>query len=63
MGSIFVEFANIRHALTAIKKVRGRIYDNREIKTIFVDDILYISYFFPEMMKNLKSKLEKFTEN
>lgn len=51
VGSIFVEFANIKNAVAGIKKVKGRIYDGHEIKTAFISDTLYYNYFFLEMTK------------
>ena len=51
VGSIFVEFANIKNAQAGIKKVKGRIYDGHEIKTVFISDTLYYNYFFLEMTK------------
>ena len=47
MGSIFVEFAGIKNAETAINKVKGRIYDGREIKAFFIPEDVYLCDFFP----------------
>ena len=49
VGSIFIEFGNVKHAHAGIKKVKGRKYDGLEIKTAFISESLYNEYFFPEM--------------
>lgn len=41
VGSIFVEFLDKQSATTALKKIKGRIYDGREIKATYVDEKLY----------------------
>lgn len=43
VGSVFVEFRDRKSAELALKKIKGRIYDGREIKVTFVDDKLYYS--------------------
>lgn len=42
-GSVFVEFRDKKSAEIALKKMKGRIYDGREIKVTFVDEKLYYS--------------------
>lgn len=41
VGSVFVEFRDKKSAEIALKTIRGRIYDGREIKACFVDENLY----------------------
>lgn len=41
VGSIFVEFKDIRGAQLGMKKVKGRIYDGSEIKCVFIDEDFY----------------------
>jgi hypothetical protein len=41
VGSIFVEFKDIKGAQLGMKKVKGRIYDGSEIKCFFIDEELY----------------------
>lgn len=41
VGSVFVEFRDKKSAEIALKKVKGRIYDGREIKATYVDEKLY----------------------
>lgn len=48
VGSIFVEFWNEKTAQQGVKKVKGRIYDGCEIKTCYIEEQLYVSYFFPD---------------
>ena len=48
VGSIFIEYLNLKHAYAGIKKVKGRVYDGREIKTAFIAESLYNDYFFPD---------------
>ena len=43
VGSVCVEFRDRKSAELALKKIKGRIYDGREIKVTFVDDKLYYS--------------------
>ena len=59
VGSIFIEFANIKNAQAGIKKVKGRIYDGCEIKTAFISDDLYFNYFFPEMKEQVDKSSDK----
>lgn len=40
-GSIFIEFGDKNSATQAIKRIKGRIYDGREIKAQYVDENLY----------------------
>ena len=47
VGSIFIEYLNVKHAQAGVKKVKGRVYDGREIKTAFISESLYNDYFFP----------------
>ena len=37
VGSIFIEFEDIKGAELGYKKVRGRIYDGLEIKVVYID--------------------------
>ena len=48
VGSIFIEYLSFKHAYAGIKKVKGRVYDGREIKTAFISESLYNDYFFPD---------------
>jgi RNA recognition motif-containing protein len=41
VGSVFVEFRDKRSAEIALKKIKGRIYDGREIQATYVDEKLY----------------------
>lgn len=41
VGSVFVEFMDRKSADLALKKIKGRIYDGREIKATYVDEKLY----------------------
>jgi hypothetical protein len=41
VGSVFVEFRDKKSADLGLKKIKGRIYDGREIKVTFVDEKLY----------------------
>ena len=41
VGSVFVEFRDKKSAEVALKKMKGRIYDGREIKACFIDEKLY----------------------
>ena len=43
VGSVFVEFRDRKSAELALKKIKGRIYDGREIKVTFVDDKVFYS--------------------
>ena len=41
VGSVFVEFRDKKSAEIALKKIKGRIYDGREIKVTYIDEKLY----------------------
>ena len=41
VGSVFVEFRDKKSSELALKNIKGRIYDGREIKACFVDEKLY----------------------
>ena len=41
VGSVFVEYRDKKSAEAALKKIKGRIYDGRELKACFVDEKLY----------------------
>ena len=43
---MFVEFRDKKGAEQGAKKVKGRIYDGNEIKTVFIDEKLYYEYLF-----------------
>jgi len=43
VGSVFVEFRDKKSAEIALKKMKGRIYDGREIKVSFIEEKLYLS--------------------
>jgi len=45
VGSIFIEFKDIKGAQIAVKRIKGRIYDGSEIKTAFIDEDLYQKFF------------------
>jgi len=45
VGSIFVEFKDVKGAQLGVKKVKGRIYDGSEIKTAYIDEALYREFF------------------
>ena len=38
VGSIFLEFKDVKGASLAVKRIKGRIYDGSEIKTAFIDE-------------------------
>ena len=44
VGSVFIEFRDKKSAELALKKVKGRIYDGREIKACFVDENTYFNF-------------------
>ena len=48
VGSVFVEFRDKRSAEAALKKIRGRIYDGREIKVSYVEEKLYFKELYIE---------------
>ncbi len=48
VGSVFVEFRDKKSAEAALKKIKGRIYDGREIKVSFIDEKLYYTVLFAE---------------
>ncbi|TNV79878.1 hypothetical protein FGO68_gene15484 [Halteria grandinella] len=41
VGCVFVEFRDKRSAECALKKMKGRIYDGREIQVTYIDEKLY----------------------
>ena len=41
VGSIFVEFKDVKGAQLGLKQVKGRIYDGFEVKCIYVDEKVY----------------------
>lgn len=43
---MFVEFRDKKSAEVALKKIKGRIYDGREIIATFIDDKLYYSELY-----------------
>lgn len=43
VGCVFVEFRDKKSAELALKKIKGRIYDGREIKVTYIDEKLYYS--------------------
>lgn len=47
VGSIFVEFRDIKGAKEGMNKVKGRIYDGFEVKCVFVDEQLYKEWLLP----------------
>lgn len=38
VGSIFVEFKDVKGAQLGTKQVKGRIYDGSEIKCVYIDE-------------------------
>lgn len=48
VGSVFAEFRDKKSAEAALKKIKGRIYDGREIKVSFIDEKLYYTVLFAE---------------
>lgn len=48
VGSVFVEFRDKKSAEIALKKMKGRIYDGKEIKATFIEEKLYYSDLFVE---------------
>jgi hypothetical protein len=48
VGSVFVEFRDKRSAECALKKMRGRIYDGREIQVSYLEERLYYKELFIE---------------
>lgn len=47
VGAVFVEFLDKSSAATAIKKMKGRVYDGREVKATYVDEKLYFTDLCP----------------
>ena len=45
LGSVFVEFWNEKLAQQGVKKVKGRIYDGCEIKTCYIEEVLFKEQF------------------
>ncbi len=43
VGSVFVEFLDRKSAEMALKKIKGRIYDGKELKGTYVDEKVYFS--------------------
>ena len=41
VGSVFVEFRDKKSAEVALKKMKGRIYDGRDIKVSYIEEKLY----------------------
>jgi RNA recognition motif-containing protein len=48
VGCVFVEFRDKRSAEAALKKIKGRIYDGREIKVSYVEEKLYFKELYIE---------------
>lgn len=48
VGCVFVEFRDKKSAEAALKKIKGRIYDGREIKACFVEEKLYYQDLYVE---------------
>lgn len=48
VGSVFVEFRDKKSAEIALKKIKGRIYDGREIKVTYIDEKLYYAELYQE---------------
>lgn len=48
VGTVFVEFRDKKSAEIALKKMKGRIYDGREIKATYIDEKLYYQDLFVE---------------
>ena len=44
VGSIFVEFKDVKGAQLGLKQVKGRIYDGFEVKCIYIPEKLYSDY-------------------
>ena len=40
VGSIFVEFKDVKGAQLGMKQVKGRIYDGSEIKCVYIDEAI-----------------------
>lgn len=45
-GSVFCEFRDKKDAQKALIKLKGRIYDGRQIKVCFIDETLYYSELY-----------------
>jgi len=45
VGSIFVQFADVKDAYSAVKKTAGRIYNALEIKCTFIEEPMYMYNF------------------
>jgi RNA recognition motif-containing protein len=43
VGSVFIEFNNIEEATQAKEALKGKIYDGREIKAIFIQEEVFKS--------------------
>jgi hypothetical protein len=43
VGSVFVEFRDKKSAEIALKLIKKRVYDGREVRCVFVDEGLYYS--------------------
>jgi len=41
VGSVFIEFSDKKSADLALRKIKGRVYDGREIKATYIDEKLY----------------------
>ncbi len=54
MGSVFIEFEDIKQAEYCMKQLRGRRYDKRDIKAVFIDTDV-----FNEELKPVEDKIEK----
>ena len=46
VGSIFVEFKDVKGSMLGMKQVKGRVYDGSEIKVVFIDEALYKEHLF-----------------
>lgn len=48
VGCVFVEFRDKKSAELALKKIKGRIYDGREIQATYIDEKLYYKELYME---------------
>ena len=41
VGSVFAEYGDVKSAKVAIELLKGRVYDGREMKVVYIDYDLY----------------------
>ena len=63
VGSIFVEFYSEKQAQLGVKKIKGRNYDFKEIKTAYINEDLFYDYFFTDQKRPEVDNAEKKEHN